>query len=48
MCTDVEIWDALNIVGAKIAISELPQKLDTVLEDAESLSRGQVNLEMDV
>lgn len=44
-CTDEEMWAALDLVGAKEAIAELPHKLDTIFEDVESLSHGQVEFE---
>lgn len=40
--TDAEIWAALERVGMGDAVSGLPEKLDTVLEDGGSLSKGQV------
>lgn len=43
--TDAEIWAALERVGMSDAVSELPEKLDTVLEDGGSLSKGQVRVE---
>ena len=42
--TDAEIWAALGRVGMSDAVSELPEKLDTVLEDGGSLSKGQVRV----
>jgi ABC-type transport system involved in cytochrome bd biosynthesis fused ATPase/permease subunit len=41
---DEELWDALERVGMKKTVNELPEKLDTVIEDGSSLSRGQVSL----
>lgn len=43
--TDAEIWAALERVSMSDAVSELPEKLDTVLEDGGSLSKGQVRTE---
>ena len=37
-----DIWAAIERVGMKDAISSLSDKLDTVLEDDGSLSKGQV------
>lgn len=42
--TDAEIWAALERVSMSDAVSELPEKLDTVLEDGGSLSKGQVRI----
>ncbi|EPS93155.1 hypothetical protein FOMPIDRAFT_1056220 [Fomitopsis schrenkii] len=42
--TDAEIWAALERVGMSDAVSELSEKLDTVLEDGGSLSKGQMQL----
>lgn len=39
---DDKIWDALERVDLKEAVSAMPEKLDTVIEDGGSLSRGQV------
>lgn len=41
---DDKLWDALERVGLKEAVSEMPDKLDTVIEDGGSLSRGQVSM----
>ncbi|TFY51002.1 hypothetical protein EVJ58_g10787, partial [Rhodofomes roseus] len=41
---DAEIWVALDRVGMSDAVAELPEKLDTVLEDGGSLSKGQMQL----
>ncbi|KAG9076692.1 hypothetical protein FS749_011496, partial [Ceratobasidium sp. UAMH 11750] len=43
-CSDDEIWRALERVGMKSAVSALEQKLDTVLEDSTSFSRGERQL----
>ncbi|KAG8697376.1 hypothetical protein FRC09_007907 [Ceratobasidium sp. 395] len=43
-CSDDEIWRALERVGMKTAVSALDQKLDTVLEDSTSFSRGERQL----
>lgn len=40
--TDEELWNALERVGLKEAVTELPEKLDSIVEDGGSLSRGQV------
>lgn len=40
--TDQEIWSTLDRVGIGSAILELPEKLETFLEDEGSLSTGQV------
>lgn len=42
--SDDEIWKALDRVSMKDAVSALPEKLDSVIEDGGSLSRGQVRL----
>ncbi|KAG8744004.1 hypothetical protein FRC10_010983 [Ceratobasidium sp. 414] len=44
VCSDDEIWQALERVGMKGAVSALDQKLDTVLEDSTSFSRGERQL----
>ncbi|KAH9920611.1 P-loop containing nucleoside triphosphate hydrolase protein [Fomitopsis serialis] len=41
---DADIWAALDRVGMGDAVAELPEKLDTVLEDGGSLSKGQLQL----
>ncbi|TFY69692.1 hypothetical protein EVJ58_g284 [Rhodofomes roseus] len=41
---DAEIWVALDRVGMSDAVAGLPEKLDTVLEDGGSLSKGQMQL----
>ena len=43
LCTDDAIWQALETVGMKPAVSALEKKLDTVLEDSTSFSRGEVS-----
>ncbi|QRW07534.1 ABC transporter [Ceratobasidium sp. AG-Ba] len=43
-CSDDEIWGALERVGMKQAVAALEQKLDTVLEDSTSFSRGERQL----
>ncbi|KAG8697410.1 hypothetical protein FRC09_007892 [Ceratobasidium sp. 395] len=43
-CSDDEIWKSLERVGMKTAVSALDQKLDTVLEDSTSFSRGERQL----
>lgn len=40
--SDDNLWDALEQVGLKQAVNDMPDKLDTVIEDGGSLSRGQV------
>lgn len=40
--TDAKLWDVLEKVGMKDAVTALSEKLDTVIEDGGSLSRGQV------
>ncbi|KZT65538.1 P-loop containing nucleoside triphosphate hydrolase protein [Daedalea quercina L-15889] len=42
--TDADIWAALDRVGMGEAVAELPEKLDSVLEDGGSLSKGQMQL----
>ncbi|CAL1703415.1 unnamed protein product [Somion occarium] len=42
--SDVDIWSALEHVGMKDAVTTLPDKLDTVIEDGGSLSKGQKQL----
>jgi len=42
-CTDEELWTALQRVGMSEAVSKLPDKLETALEEG-SLSRGQRQL----
>lgn len=42
--SDNKLWDALERVGLKEAVSNMLDKLDTVIEDGGSLSRGQVSL----
>ncbi|QRV93384.1 ABC transporter [Ceratobasidium sp. AG-Ba] len=44
VCSDDEIWGALERVGMKQAVVALEQKLDTVLEDSTSFSRGERQL----
>ncbi|KAJ7837824.1 P-loop containing nucleoside triphosphate hydrolase protein [Mycena olivaceomarginata] len=41
--SDKDIWLTLERIGMSTAVSELPDKLETVLEDGGSLSSGQVN-----
>ncbi|KAF8205910.1 P-loop containing nucleoside triphosphate hydrolase protein [Mycena galopus ATCC 62051] len=43
-CSDQDIWLTLERIGMSNAISELPDKLETVLEDGGSLSSGQRQL----
>ncbi|KAJ7485129.1 P-loop containing nucleoside triphosphate hydrolase protein [Mycena galericulata] len=43
-CSDKDIWLTLERIGMSAAISELPDKLETVLEDGGSLSSGQRQL----
>lgn len=40
---DAELWRALEHVGMKDAVTSLAEKLDTIIEDGGSLSKGQVN-----
>lgn len=40
--TDEELWNALGRVGLKDAVTALPEKLEEIIEDGGSLSRGQV------
>ncbi|KAJ7703885.1 P-loop containing nucleoside triphosphate hydrolase protein [Mycena rosella] len=42
--TDQEIWSTLDRIGIAGAITDLPEKLDTVLEDEGSISTGQRQL----
>ncbi|QRV93386.1 ABC transporter [Ceratobasidium sp. AG-Ba] len=44
VCSDDMIWQVLDQVGMKDAISALDQKLETVLEDSTSFSRGERQL----
>lgn len=44
LCTDDAIWQALECVGMKTAVAALENKLDTVLEDSTSFSRGERQL----
>ncbi|QRW07537.1 ABC transporter [Ceratobasidium sp. AG-Ba] len=44
VCSDDMIWQVLDQVGMKGAISALDQKLETVLEDSTSFSRGERQL----
>lgn len=39
---DEELWDALRIVDLETAVGELENKLETMLEEGGSLSKGQV------
>ncbi|KAF8312106.1 P-loop containing nucleoside triphosphate hydrolase protein [Clavulina sp. PMI_390] len=39
-----KLWEVLDRVGLKHAVSEMPDKLDTVIDDGGSLSRGQKQL----
>jgi len=41
---DADIWRALDRVGMGEAVAELPEKLDAVLENGGSLSKGQLQL----
>jgi ABC-type multidrug transport system fused ATPase/permease subunit len=41
-CSDKDIWLTLERIGMSEAVSELPDKLETVLDDGGSLSSGQV------
>ncbi|KAJ6540558.1 P-loop containing nucleoside triphosphate hydrolase protein [Mycena capillaripes] len=43
-CSDKEIWMALEKIGLNAAVSELPNKLETPLDDGGSLSAGQRQL----
>jgi ATP-binding cassette, subfamily C (CFTR/MRP), member 1 len=45
--SDEEIWEALDRVGMKKTVGDLPEKLDTLIEDGGSLSRGQVSVVCD-
>ncbi|KAF8312113.1 P-loop containing nucleoside triphosphate hydrolase protein [Clavulina sp. PMI_390] len=42
--SEQKLWGALDRVGLKQAISDMPDKLDTIIEDGGSLSRGQKQL----
>ncbi|KAJ7846292.1 P-loop containing nucleoside triphosphate hydrolase protein [Mycena leptocephala] len=43
-CSDKDIWLTLERIGMSEAVSELPDKLETVLDDGGSLSSGQRQL----
>ncbi|KAF8312075.1 P-loop containing nucleoside triphosphate hydrolase protein [Clavulina sp. PMI_390] len=42
--TEQRLWEALDRVGLKQAVADMPDKLDSVIEDGGSLSRGQKQL----
>ncbi len=42
ICTDQDIWLALERVELSLAVSELPDKLETLLEESGLFSGGQV------
>jgi hypothetical protein len=46
--TDQEIWSTLDQIGMGSAIMDLPDKLETILEDEGSLSTGQVFISFSV
>ncbi|KAF8312074.1 P-loop containing nucleoside triphosphate hydrolase protein [Clavulina sp. PMI_390] len=42
--SEQKIWETLDRVGLKQAVSDMPDKLDSIIEDGGSLSRGQKQL----